>query len=92
MLTDERLKEVADLRVVLPIKEAAELAYELIVAHQRIAELEAENRELREGLKYYARPDNYGIGGGNINKIICDAGKVAKALLEKYPQRKDGTK
>lgn len=42
--------------------------------------------------KDYARPDNYGIGGGNINKIICDAGKVAKALLEKYPQRKDGTK
>lgn len=40
------------------------------------------NHILKEALKFYARPDIYGINGGSSDYIIQDAGKTAKKALK----------
>ena len=42
---------------------------------------------LREALKFYADPQTYGIHGGIVNRVIHDAGRVAKAALAKEVTR-----
>ena len=37
---------------------------------------------LKEALRFYANPHNYGIGGGSSNNILRDAGKIAKGALK----------
>jgi len=45
-------------------------------------EHEAKIIKLKNALRFYADPHNYGIGGGSSNKILKDAGKIAKKVLK----------
>jgi len=42
---------------------------------------EDQTLKLKNALRFYANPHNYGIGGGSSNKILKDAGKIAKRAL-----------
>lgn len=53
------------------------------IKQEALKPLEIEIEHLKEALKFYADPHQYGIGGGSSNNILCDAGKVAKQALRR---------
>jgi hypothetical protein len=48
-------------------------------------ELERENAALREVLTFYGDCQTYGLNGGNIKRILTDAGASARHALRKEP-------
>jgi hypothetical protein len=49
-------------------------------------ELERENTALREALTFYGDCQTYGLNGGNIKRILTDAGASARHALRKEEQ------
>jgi hypothetical protein len=59
-------------------------AYDCESTDWLIAELEkawAENERLKEALKWYADPHNYGVGGGSSERIMTDHGQRARKVM-----------
>jgi hypothetical protein len=55
-------------------------------AGERIAQLERENAALREALTFYGDCQTYGLNGGNMKRVLTDAGALARHALHKKEQ------
>jgi hypothetical protein len=52
----------------------------------KLDKLERENATLREALTFYGDCQSYGLNGGNIKRILTDAGALARHALHKKEQ------
>jgi hypothetical protein len=52
-----------------------------------IKRLERENAALRDALKFYGDCQTYGLNGGNMKRVLTDAGAIARHALRKEPKR-----
>ncbi len=54
---------------------------QLTHALAKVEQIERDNAKLRDALKFYADPQSYGLGGGNIQRVIVDSGAIARGAL-----------